>query len=263
MPRLIRLGAVVFSILHSPFSTPYAAAQHDITKVDPAPLGGAIATPLPQSEQRRLKKYDIPELAGARQALGSQLIDGRLPKPLLDYYAHSGTVEQRLSIFEGGLVVIRMNGAGGPIRKRVILPADATSTYLKALPFGTTRELARMTKGAQGDRRAFVRVYSGSEHAQVFFDPARAMAKPLHDGVAPLQDLLRAISEDRTVTSTVANYEPQVGDELVGDDRKTYRVQRIVKDVVELHCLSQPTVIYVAKKDLYNYFIGARTKNAE
>jgi hypothetical protein len=27
---------------------------------------------------------------------------------------------------------------------------------------------------------------------------------------------------------------------------------------VELRCLSQPTTIYVDKKDLYNYFIGSR-----
>jgi len=39
----------------------------------------------------------------------------------------------------------------------------------------------------------------------------------------PLQDLLRAISEDRGVTSTLPNYDPKVGDELVADDRKTWR----------------------------------------
>src|SRR5437763_12086384 len=95
---------------------------HDITQVDVAPLGGAIAIPLPEHDRKRLKKYDISELAGCRQAVGSQRIDGRLPKPLIDYSVTSATVFQRLSIFEGGLVVIESRGAGGTIRKKVILP---------------------------------------------------------------------------------------------------------------------------------------------
>ena len=57
---------------------------HDITQVDPAPLGGAIAIPLTERDRKKLKKYEIPELADCRQAIGSQLIDGRLPKPLVD-----------------------------------------------------------------------------------------------------------------------------------------------------------------------------------
>ncbi|MGZ7081032.1 MAG: hypothetical protein ACXVJT_16575, partial [Thermoanaerobaculia bacterium] len=86
---------------------------HDITQVETAPLGGAIAVPLPEKMSRRLRKYDIPELTGARQAIGPQLIDGRLPRPLVDYSVRSGKIDQRLSLFEGGLVVMRMNGAGG------------------------------------------------------------------------------------------------------------------------------------------------------
>src|SRR4051812_16348946 len=65
--------------------TPVQEPPHDISKVDPAPLGGAISVPLPERERKRLEKYEIPELVGSRQALGSQLIDGRLPHPILDY----------------------------------------------------------------------------------------------------------------------------------------------------------------------------------
>ena len=49
----------------------------------------------------------------------------------------------------------------------------------------------------------------------------------------------------------------KVGDQLVGDDQKVYRVTRIADgDIVELQCLSQPTRLYVEMKDLYHYFIG-------
>src|SRR6185369_10525078 len=64
---------------------PAAEPPHGIDMVETAPLGGAIAPPLPEKQRRQLKKYDIPELAGARQALGSQLIDGALPRPLIDF----------------------------------------------------------------------------------------------------------------------------------------------------------------------------------
>ena len=83
---------------------------------DPAPPGTVIATPLPEKQRRQMKKLDIPELVGAKQALGSQLVDGRLPKPVLDYVVLDNNVEQRLSIFEKGLVVVHMTGAGGARR---------------------------------------------------------------------------------------------------------------------------------------------------
>jgi hypothetical protein len=59
----------------------------------------------------------------------------------------------------------------------------------------------------------------------------------------------------------VAGYLPKPGDELVADDRKVYRVMRVVPSsdpVVELKCLDAPTTIYVAQKDLHLYFVGAR-----
>src|SRR6185295_5776186 len=148
-------------------------------KVDPAPLGGAIATPLPEREARKLRKYNIEELAGAHQALGSQLIDGRLPRPLLDYRNVSGAVDQRLSMFEGGLVVVRMSGAGGTIQKRVIIPADAMNKYLAAtspLKLAQVRndELAKPSE----KRAAFLRVYRDKmPFEERAFDPAGAKPK--------------------------------------------------------------------------------------
>ena len=245
-----------------PAPPPPPNPTHDITGVDEAPLGGAIAVPLPEEESKRLKKYDIPELVGAKQAIGPQLIDGRLPRPLVDYAVRSGKLNQRLSIFEGGLVVVNMTGAGGTIRKKLVIPADALKSYLKAAQSPDLRAIRNSDLPmAPPGRSGIVRVYEypSAKRHELMFDPLTALPKPLNDVAMPLGDLLRAISEDRTVTSTIAGYEPKVGDELIGDDRKTYRVERLMKDgTVQLHCVGQPTIIYVDKKDLYNYFVGAR-----
>ena len=240
-----------------------AAMQHDITQVEPIAPDAAISTPVPDAQQRRLKKYDMPELAGARQALGPQLIDGRLPKPLADYLVSEGSVEQRVSIFEGGLVVVKMTGAAS-IHKKVILPADALDQYMRTLTADALRAIdTRFLAGPERSERAQLRVYAADgTFAECVFHPNRVLPKPLNDQIAPLRDLLRAISEDRGVTTTIAGYERKPGDELVADDHKLYRVVRVVDGagVVELQCLDAPTTIYVARKDLHLYFMGARPK---
>lgn len=242
-----------------PEEVPPENPTHDITMVDTAPLGGAIAIPLPERERKKLAKYDIPELVGCRQAVGPQRIDGRLLRPLVDYSAITSAVYQRLSIFEGGLVVVEMRGTGGTIRKKVIIPPDALQSYLHAI---SPSALAAVRDGdltVPGDsRRALLRAYDAKQSfVERQFDPMGTMPKGLSDQVVPIQDLLRAIYLDRTVTNSVAGYMPKVGDQLVGDDRRVYKVERVVNDkIVELRCLSQPTTIYVDVKDLYNYFIG-------
>ncbi|HSP14607.1 MAG TPA: hypothetical protein VLV78_07640 [Thermoanaerobaculia bacterium] len=264
MKVLVRCAALMMVLAPLPALAqtppPDPPPTHDITKVDPAPLGGAIAVPLPEDQLRQMRKYGLDELAGSRQAIGSQLIDGHLPRPLLDYYVHSGNIDQRLSIFERGLVVIRMTGAGGIIQKRVIIPDGAVRKYLEsAAPEKIEQIRTTELRDPTQNRIAFLRVYrDGATFVERVFDPSLAPPKILHDAVLPIEDLLRAISEDREVTSTLAGYEPHVGDELVGDDRKTWRVERIISSsgIVELHCTSQPMVMYVAKKDLYNYFVG-------
>ncbi len=257
--RLKAEVAVLLSCLSLPLLA-QTTPPHDISKVDPAPLGGSIAVPLPEERQRQLRKYGLDELAGSRQAIGSQLIDGRLPRPLLDFSVHGGNIEQRLTIFERGLVVVRMTGAGGTIQKRVIIPEGAVTKYLEAAAPDKIESIRqRELSDAPGNRFALVRVYrDGSNFVERMFDPSAAQPKILHDAVLPIEDLLRAISEDRAVTSTIAGYEPQVGDELVGDDRRIWRVERISEGsgIVELHCTSQPMIMYVAKNELYNYFVG-------
>lgn len=235
-----------------------AATQHDISRVEPVAPDAAIATPIPEKQLKKLKKYDMPELSGAKQALGPQLIDGRLPKPLVDYIVLDGSIEQRISIFEGGLAVVKMTGASS-IQKKVILPEDALKQYTSALELAPIDQ--RELPTPERTRRALLRVYAADgKYAERAFHPGRVPPKELNDQVAPLRDLLRAISEDRGVTTSLAGYEPKEGDELVADDHKVYRVTRIVggHGVVELRCLDAPTTMFVAKKDLHLYFLGRR-----
>lgn len=238
-----------------------ALAQHDISKVDPAPAGGAIAVPLPEEHRRKLKKYDIPDMAGAKQALGSQLIDGRLPKPLVDFISRDGIVEQRVSLFEGGLVVVNMTGAA-TIRKKVIIPPDALRSYLRVLNVEALNQVHTMDlTRPDAARGARLRVYGEDGIAvERVFNPLGILPKALADKVLPMQDLLRAISEDRTVTTSVAGYEPKEGDELVADDQRVFRVVRVTEPggVVELKCLDDPISMYIARKDLSQYFVGRR-----
>jgi hypothetical protein len=239
-----------------------AATQHDISKVDPVTAPDAvIATPVPERQQKRLKKYDIPELAGAKQALGSQLIDGRLPKPIADYVAVEGTIEQRISLFEGGLVVVRMTGAG-TMYKKVIIPPDALAEYRRVLSVASLQTVdQRELSPAEARHRGVLRVYADDgSYVERVFHPGRVPPKQLNDHVAPLRDLLRVISEDRGVTTSLAGYQPKEGDQLVADDHKIYEVVRIAPGagVVELRCLDAPTRMYIAKKDLHLYFLGRR-----
>ncbi len=254
-----RIPIVVFALTF----TLSVSAQHDISKVDPAPEHSAIATPMPSIRERQMKKYEIPELSGAIQALGSQLIDGHLPRPLVDFVTTEGSVTQRISLFEGGLAVVNMTGSVS-LRKKVILPKDALAEYLTAITPARLRVIdERELASPELDRVARVRVYDADgTYVERRFHPGRMLPQTLGVQINPLRDLLRAMSEDREVTSSVAGYEPKPGDELVADDYKTYRVMRVVPgaNVVELRCLDAPTTIYVAKKDLNLYFIGAKKR---
>jgi hypothetical protein len=176
-------------------SPPVAATRemptHDISMVETAPLGGAIAVPLPERDRKRLQRYEIPELVGSHQALGSQLIDGQLPRPLLDYSASQGELHQRLSIFEGGLVVVDIRNAGvGGIHKKVLIPDDSLRNYMKAITVASLNGVHAAELSAPRDgRRGFLRVYDPSGHfVERAFDPMGTLPKTLADQVVPLED---------------------------------------------------------------------------
>jgi hypothetical protein len=112
-----------------------------------------------------------------------------------------------------------------------------------------------------GSRVARLRVYAtDGTPVERLYNPLAILPKALADKVLPMQDLLRAISEDRTVTTSIANYAPKEGDELVADDQRVFRVVRVTEPggVVELKCVTDPTSMYVARKDLSQYFVGRR-----
>jgi hypothetical protein len=259
----VRLSAVlllaVTPLLAQLPPSPVAEPPHGIEMVDPAPLGGAIAPPLPEAQKRKLKKYDIPELAGAHQALGSQLIGGKLPRPIIDFVSIDAKVHERISFFDGGLVVIDVSGGGATIRKRLLLPTDAFRNYTGAI---TAARLAAVRADAlvppRDGRRATLRVYDAPGHfVEREYDPISTPPKRLADQVTPMQDLLRAIYQDRAVTNSVANYAPKEGDELVGDDSRVWKVKRVIENkIVVLECTTQPLSMYVDVHDLHNYFIG-------
>src|SRR5688572_28831290 len=202
-----------------------AFAQHDISQVEQASPDAAIATPIPT--KRGFKKYDIPDLAGAQQAIGSQLIDGRLRKPLVDFVTAEGSLEQRVSMFEGGLVVVNMTGAS-TIRKKLLIPEGALRSSVAAISAESLGAISQESLvPPEPTRRSLLRVYQeNGRFVERSFNPSRVLPKSLNDQISPLRDLLRAVSEDRGVTSSVANYEPKAGDELVADDQKIYRVMR-------------------------------------
>src|SRR5882724_12834323 len=155
---------------------------HDIDGVDTVTADGALATPLPVKQQKRLKKYDLPELAGSRQAIGSQLIDGRLPKPLIDYFEHSGQLHERISIFEGGLVVVNLSSPSvATIQKRLIIPGDALKKYLDAAsPAAIDAIWQDRLRLPVPERRATIRVYrADAKFVERTFDPISALPKVL------------------------------------------------------------------------------------
>lgn len=225
----------------------------------PAP-GSALSLPMPTSRQGDLRRYEIPELAGAEVAHGSNLIEGRLPYPIADYSAMVGKISQRISIFENGIIAVSMKGAGGTIRKRIRIPPDALEAYRKALEAQALEDFWSQPPGTTADR-AVLRIYRDDRsHVERIFNPTIVQSASIDRPLQILSDLLRALSEDREATNPLTGYTPRVGDHLVSDDEQTYRIVAILQngEYLELVSTREPLTLYVAMKDLHNYFIGRR-----
>lgn len=255
-PRAIAILTITAGLSASLFGQ-----GHGIESVAPAPPGTGIAVPFddPRIESQKL---ELPELAGTRQALGSQLVDGRLPRPFIDYSARVDTLLQRITIFETGLVSIHFDSPGGRIQKRLILPPDAVEVYRNEL---SAAKLARVRKEDLIDdspsNRATIRAYDpAGTPVDRSFNSTSMLPHGLEKFRTVLQDLFRALIQDRDVTNTVTGYRPAVGDRLVRDDQKTWQVVRVVENgkYVELACLSDPTRMLIASEDLHKHFIGSR-----
>jgi hypothetical protein len=240
------------------------SAPRDISTVERAPLGGALALEIPEDVRIDQSQIEVPELAGSRQVIGSQLVEGELPRPVFDYSVITPHFRERLTLFGNGLVSVRIRQNDQTIQKKVLLPEDAVAAYRAEL---TGERLALVDKQSLSPSRrggeSSIRVWNDDgTWVERRFDPSQLLPRLLERQRTVLEDLVRAIAQDREVTNSVAGYTPRVGDQLVSHDRRIYEVIRIIEDgrIVELRCLSQPTKIYLAANDLHNHFVGSRPR---
>ncbi len=230
------------------------------TLPDNVPIGGAIAVPVPDSSEVDVTRFEVPELVGARQAIGSQLVDGKLPEPFIDFVSVTGAMEERISIFQNGLAVLHLKGAGATIRKRMILPDDAMKSYHQNFSAATLDALPPELPGSPTRTDyASIRITNDGKAVERRFGTRVILPLRLDRMRAVLQDLIRAMAIDREVTNPITGYVPSLGDRLISDDQKLYRVTRILDQgkVVELTCVHEPTKVYFSVKDLYTHFIAA------
>lgn len=223
----------------------------------PTAPGTVISLPNPDLPATYLERYEIPELAGAMPATGSMLVDGRLPRPIIDYVANANGIFQSVSIFENGLLVVRIDSGGARIRKRLLLPADALASYHQRVSPVTIAgtELSAMSDAATYE---LLRAYDAKgEPVERRFDPAVVLPTSLELARSMMQDIIRAVGHDREVTNPMAGYEPAVGDRLIREDQRLFEVVRVIEDTfVELKGLSEPTRMYIGIPDLQQLFVG-------
>lgn len=229
-----------------------AAAQSDSP-----PPGSVISLPNPDLPQLQLERYEIPDLAGATPVTGSMLVDGRLPRPLIDYGAKAPGILQSVTIFEQGLIAIRIDSGTARIRKRLILPADAFASYVARVSPAKIRD-AVLPDFDEATTYEYIRAYDeDGKMVERRFDPAFVLPGELEMPRSMMQDIIRAMGHDREVTNPLARYEPRVGDRLVREDQRLFEVTRVINKLfVELRCQSEPTSMYVAIGDIQQLFVG-------
>jgi len=247
----------------------FASASPTSAQSAPVPteLGTAISIPTPDEERLDTRNYNSAELNGAAPALGSQLIDGRLPKPILDYCSQTSSSLQRISIFEGGLVVLHINAGGARLRKRVHIPPGAIDIYLSLLPIDQIERLAKfdMSLAISRDTGYIRRYRDDGTPAVVKFANSRILPEDIQRLRTVLDDLVRILSEDREVTNPMIAYRPRLGDKLIGEDQKLYEVTSIKNEgtLLELRSTKDPITIFIATKDVYTSFHAVLGRDIE
>lgn len=220
--------------------------------------GLAISVPLPDLESRRFRRYEVVELSGAMPVDGALLVDGRLPSVVVDYVSRLGALRQRASIFENGVVSVELSGVGGRVEKKVLLPRDAVDAYRQffaACDLGSFRPIDR---GSDADHVLLRLAAADGSTIEKRFPATSIVPENVERMRLVLDDLLRALSEDREVTNPISLWTPQVGDTLLGGDQKQYKVVRILDgEFIELVCATEPVRRFVPVKDLHLYFVGS------
>ncbi|MBI2213321.1 MAG: hypothetical protein HYU52_06715 [Acidobacteria bacterium] len=252
--RRLLLAAAVVATAAVASASPTAAQQSPV----PTELGTAISIPTPDEHKLDTRNYNTAELNGAAPAIGSQLIDGRLPRPLLDYGSASSGSLQRISFFEGGLVVVHVQAGGARLRKRVVFPAGAIDVYLEMLSPEQMKMLATSDMGlAISKDTGFIRRYlPEGTPVGIEFSNSRVLPAEVQRLRTVLDDLVRILAEDREVTNPMIVYKPRLGDKLIGEDQKLYKVTAIKNEgtLLELTSTKEPITIFVATKDVFTHF---------
>jgi hypothetical protein len=232
-------------------------------------IGDAISVPLPNLSRRQRRRYEMPELSGAKSGNGSHLIDGSLPAPRIDYYSRTNQIVQRISIFSNGVVSITLEGAGANVRKKIVIPPDAVENYLNVVSESDLASVAVETlRPPDEQHESFIRRSTADGFVERRFHTMSILPNALQQQRWVLEDLMRVLAEDRQISSPLVDYEPRLGDHLISDDAKTYVVTRLAQSptdglIVELSCTREPVKIFVASKDLYNYFVAAKARPGE
>jgi len=253
-PRRITVLSVGLALL-----APALAAQTDEEYTPPPELGVAISIPKPDEDSIDESRYSSPELTDTRPALGSQLVDGRLPHPRLDYSIETPTSLQRLSFFESGLVVLHIKAGDANLRKRMILPQGALDEYLKVLPPARMAEIGHdevLTNGLSDDRGRLRLYRDDGSHEEIEFSNSRVLPADVERLRSSLDDLARILAEDRGATNPLAQYAPRLGDKLISEDMKLFEITSLAADgeIIEFTGLQEPIRLYVKKEDIPSYF---------
>ncbi|MFN2441798.1 MAG: hypothetical protein ABR517_03850 [Thermoanaerobaculia bacterium] len=243
--------------LHSLFLATLVAGGMVFAGSPPPPT--TISIPVPELPDNHMVQYHIVELAGATLVEDDLLVDGRLPKILINFTERLEGVYERLTIFENAVLVVKMEGEGWRMSKRVRIPTEALDKYRA---FFTSDELERFRPWSEGDSQrdqTVLRIATGETSVERKWPSTAVIPEQIERLRLVLHDVLRALAEDREVTNPVTGYEASVGDVLLGDDQKSYKVIGIRQqgELLELQSLTEPVRRFVAKKDLHLYFVAA------
>ena len=214
------------------------------------------------AQGKEASQEEIPELAGAIRAEGSQLIDGKLPRPYVDYSIDLLGVSRRLSLFQNGLVVVTTVHGGESYSKKILIPPGAVDAYRPHLSSETLERLYRdMIQETPSDDRETIRIWNDDgKWTERSFDPSMRLPFELEEMLGIVRDLMRVIVDDRDITNSMADYEPREGDELISEDFTVWLVIRVdhSAQIVEVHDVGNPIRMFLAWKDLETRFVAHR-----
>ena len=213
------------------------------------------------------KGSNVPELAGAIRVEGPTLVDGKLPRPFIDYSIDLTSVRRTMTLFFSGLLVVSTTHHDNTFTKKILIPPGAVASYeefvshekFAALP--PTGQLASPTQAVET-----IRVYSrDGTFSERSYDANLRLASDLEVFRGLMKDLMRVISEDQDVSNPMIGYEPLVGDELLTEDFVTYRILRVDLEagIVEVYGVDDPIRMFVVRSDLETRFIGYKRAPAE